>query len=123
MDVDVALARQDPVAKLRRRRQRMALGEEIHPLHHLAVGLVDRAAQVADDDGLGRERRSRGKQQENREPHYSDASSTPKTRFFSSESSSRALAASSNSRFRAWVSIFFSSAFISRASCFSLIAS
>src|SRR5437870_7828365 len=52
------------------------------------------------------------------EPH-SEASATPNTRFLSSPSLSRAFAASSNSRFFACSSIFFSSASISRAICFS----
>src|SRR6267378_2697064 len=91
---------------------------------HLPVGLVDRVAQRADHHRLGRARALGGHQEhEDSEPHYSDASSTPNTRFLSSASSSRALAASSNSRFLACASIFFSSALISRASCFSLIAS
>src|SRR6266852_1548527 len=51
-------------------------------------------------------------------PH-SEASATPNTRFLSSLSWSRAFAASSNSRFFACSSIFFSSARISRAICFS----
>lgn len=55
-------------------------------------------------------------------PH-SEASATPNTRFLSSPSWSRAFAASSNSRFFACSSIFFSSARISRAICFSDIAS
>src|SRR5262245_6808752 len=50
---------------------------------------------------------------------YSEASSTPNMRFFSSARRSRAAAASSNSRLRACSSIFFSSALISRAICFS----
>src|SRR5205814_2170426 len=51
------------------------------------------------------------------------AASTPKIFFFSSVSWSRTFAACSNSRFLAWASIFFSSALISRAICFSLIDS
>jgi hypothetical protein len=54
---------------------------------------------------------------------HSDASSTPKTFFFRSASRLRTRAASSNSRLRACSSIFFSSVLISRAICFSDIAS
>src|SRR5690606_26002252 len=53
------------------------------------------------------------------EDFHSEASATPNTRFFSSASWSRALAACSNSRFLACCSMRFSSALISRASCFS----
>src|SRR5262249_53868391 len=59
----------------------------------------------------------------NHQELHSGASSTPKTRLRSSASWSRALAAFSNSRFFAKSSICFSSALISRASCFSLIDS
>src|SRR5690606_8708469 len=54
-----------------------------------------------------------------KEDFHSEASATPKTRFFSSASWSRALAACSNSRFLACCSMRFSSALISRASCLS----
>ena len=81
-----------------------------HQPPHDAVG-GRRAADVA------------GADEENAAHRYSDASATPNTCFFSSASWSRIFAACSNSRFFACSSIFFSSCLISRAICFSLIAS
>src|SRR5512146_1523465 len=102
----------------------MPLLEKRHAVQDPAVGLVDRVAQRADRDGILGERGNRQRQREQRDERFhSDASATPKAFFFSSASRSRARAASSNSRFLACCSIFFSSALISRASCFSDIAS
>ena len=120
----VTLARQETEAKRCAGGKRMELLEDRHAARHLPVRLVDRVAQRAHGDRvLGERREGDQREQPRAERSHSDASATPKAFFFSSARRSLAFAASSNSRFLACCSIFFSSAFISRASCFSDIAS
>src|SRR5207237_5954757 len=106
------------------------------PLVGRLAGVIVVRARRLDLDGIvqarlahhvpehsGRGRRAANIAGANEENFHSEASSTPKIFFLSSASRSRAFAASSNSRFFACSSIFFSSSLISRAICFSAMVS